>query len=149
MNVPHCPIIWLNNIYKMKKVILEVLADKGSVSEKKLRKYTLKKAPEGEDNETEFDSALASLTKKGKVVFEDDEYKLAAEDDSSSKRKRSESESNAEAAEPAVAKKAKESKPKAGAASKAPKMEELWKNGEKHWREGTFDPEYLRTNPDK
>jgi len=132
----------------MKKVILEVLADKGSVSEKKLRKYTLKKAPEGEDNETEFDSALASLTKKGKVVFEDDEYKLASEEDSSSKRKRSESESNTEVSEPVVAKKAKESKPK-DAASKAPKMEELWKNGEKHWREGTFDPEYLRTNPDK
>ena len=133
----------------MKKVILEVLADKGSVSEKKLKKYALKKAPEGEDNEKEFDSALASLTKKGKIVLEDDEYKLASEDDSSSKRKRSESESNAEASEPVVAKKAKESKPKADAANKAPKMEELWKNGEKHWREGTFDPEYLRTNPDK
>jgi hypothetical protein len=27
--------------------------------------------------------------------------------------------------------------------------EDLWKNGEKHWRDGTFDPEYLRTNPDR
>lgn len=131
----------------MKKVILEVLGDKGPVSEKKLRKYALKKAPEGEDNETEFDSALASLTKKGKVVLEGEEYKLA-EDDSGLKRKRSESESNAETTEPVATKKVKESKSKSDA-NKAPKMEELWKNGEKHWREGTFDPEYLRTNPDK
>lgn len=134
----------------MKKVILEVLGDKGSLSEKKLRKYALKKAPEGESNEEEFDSALASLTKKGKVVFEDEEYKLSSGDDAGSKRKRSGSESNAaEPSEPVAVKKVKESKPKADATSKLPKYEELWKNGEKHWREGTFDPEYLRTNPDK
>lgn len=29
------------------------------------------------------------------------------------------------------------------------KYKDLWKNGEKYWKEGLFDQEYLSTNPDK
>lgn len=135
----------------MKKIILEVLASKGPVSEKKLRKYSLKAA---DSDESEFDSALSSLLKKNKVVLVDDTYSLPAAT-AEPKRKRSDSdvketvteEPKVVAAEEQPTKKAK--KEKQVAAPSKWQYEELWKNGEKHWRDGTFDPEYLRTNPDK
>ena len=149
----------------MKKVILEVLASKGPLSEKKIRKATLKVEAdeyEGKAEEfgTTFDGALASLMKKGKVTLCDDIYSLSAEE-AGKKRKRAESdatdvkEANAININDVVAddlvtvqmKKGKNAKEQQS--NKAWKYEELWKNGEKHWRDGTFDPEYLRTNPDK
>ena len=33
--------------------------------------------------------------------------------------------------------------------STKPKIEELWKNGEQYWRDGTLDQDYLLNNPDK
>lgn len=157
-----------SHLITMKNAILDVLATKGPLAEKKLRKYALKSVESAVADEVaqkaEFESALKSLLKKSKVALVDDIYSLTVTD---SKRKRSDS----EVAEPAVvavdskadskiksdveqgeqvSKKAKKEKKSEPAASAwAGKYEELWKNGEKHWRDGTFDAEYLRTNPDK
>lgn len=140
----------------MKKAILEVLASKGPVSEKKLRKYSLKSLEyEGTDEQkSEFDSALSSLLKKSKLVLVDDTYSLAAVQ-SEPKRKRADSDVKDTVADPSVVVVAEEQqskkvkKEKKEEPAKTQKYEELWKNGEKHWRDGTFDAEYLRTNPDK
>jgi hypothetical protein len=135
----------------MKKEIIEVLTSKGPLNAKKLAKKTLKTLGE-ETNESEFEAdfktTLDSLVAKGKVLLVDETYSLATAAPEEGKRKRSSSES---VQETVVTE--KEQKPKAKKSKneqpKAPRYEELWKNGEKHWRDGTFDPEYLRTNPDK
>jgi hypothetical protein len=37
----------------------------------------------------------------------------------------------------------------ASSTSAKPKIEDLWKNGEQYWRDGTLDQDYLLNNPDK
>lgn len=142
----------------MKKAIIDTLESKGSLSEKKLKKGAFKVLGEADSDEVEFSSVLAKLVAKGKIALADGEYALssATETTESTKRKRSNSETKVE--EETVAKKAAPEKsaktvkkPAAveGGDGKVMKMEELWKNGEKYWREGSFHPDYLRTNPEK
>ena len=148
----------------MKKAIVSILESKGPLNEKKLRKNVLKSMADKDGAEThsedEFSSVLAKLIAKKKISLEDELYSVLASDDSGKRKRTSSDVSNAE--ELPQKKTSKEEKVnkaqnvvrKAVASedingSKTFKVDELWKNGEKLWRENGFDPEYLRTNPDK
>jgi len=135
---------------EMKKEIISILTEKGPLSEKKLKKALYKSFAEDKQNDEEFTETLSKLASKGKVVESDGSYSVVTDSsESANKRKRSDSDVKVEE------KPAKKAAPaKANTKGEAPpankfQVEELWKNGEKYWREGSFDPEYLRTNPDK
>lgn len=127
----------------MKENILNILKD-GNLIEKELRKLLWKECKEEYPNKEEFDeklqSSLKSLMNKEKIIMVHDQYSLA------SKNKRPIEDSIEENSKKAKA------QPKAEAPVKTKKVlsyPELWKTGEQHWRDGTFDEEYLRTNPEK
>lgn len=133
----------------MKESVLDTLRN-GGLSEKKLKKSLWKVCKEQYDDEEEFESklqsTLKSLLKKDKIKLEDDEYVLT-DSNKVTKRKRDETEEDEEVKSEKIIKTAKADKPITK--GKVLKYEELWKTGEQHWRDNSFDQEYLRTNPEK
>jgi hypothetical protein len=136
----------------MKDIILEVLGKKGSLSLDKLWKKVCKKSTvdgEAEETRVSFDKSVQNLVDEKDVINSNGEISLnkakRALPQRNMKRKagldsyQQESEVVEEdSTENAPVKKTKKFK-----------YEELWVNGERYWKEGLFDPEYLRTNPDK
>lgn len=138
----------------MEALIIDGLDRKGPLSERKLWKRILRHFELDERDESEevvklrgdFDKVLQGLLGSHKVISQSGQFsinKVAV-----TKRQRIE-ESQAAAQ---VSKKIKlddqaETADDAASSSKW-NYPELWKNGERFWREGTFDPEYLRTNPE-
>lgn len=138
----------------MKKAILGALKEKNDLSEKKLKKNALKLLGDDAEDKDEFDATLAKLVSKGKISCTDGSYTLAGEttekkpEEEKPSRKRANSETSKGDEAPKKKVNKAELKVQKAEAGKS-KYEELWKNGEKFWREGTFDADYLRTNPDK
>lgn len=138
----------------MDEAIVERITDKGTQSLKKIKKSIQKKfsevyAEKEDDFESDFQSTIEKLLKKKKLIETEEGYSINL--DNNTKRKRSANEED-KAPEPSAKKSLKESKieiKENATTSKPLKIEELWKNGEKLWRENGFDAEYLRTNPDK
>lgn len=126
--------------------ILQQLAEEGSLRDKKLRKGVLKKygAAVDETHMEAFKNGLQKLIDQRKILEHNGEISLNKAL-ASTKRK------NIDIVE--VDKKSnKKSKPvesEAVAGEKVFNYVDMWKNGEKYWKEGTFDPEYLRTNPER
>lgn len=143
----------------MKSTVISTLEQEGSLSEKKLRK-NVQKQTENQDNfDASFEKAINSLLKRSKIELKDNKYFLIEENDQPSKKvdkKRKYEENNEEFTKSTNIEKPKKqsklavnSNPKAVDDVKDKKYVELWKNGEKLWRENGFDMDYLRTNPDR
>ncbi|KAJ1431231.1 hypothetical protein B484DRAFT_448494 [Ochromonadaceae sp. CCMP2298] len=151
----------------MKKAIVEALTAKGPLTAKKAKKATLKLlAEEYKDKEDDFEatftSTLESLVKKQKLVKDEDTYSVNAEHGGSKRKRSGEGEDGGEDGgedKEAEAPAEVEEKPKKTKKPKSDKgkvevvggfvPEELWKNGEKYWRENLFPHEYLTKNPEK
>lgn len=145
----------LSSFGKMEALLIDGLDRKGPLTDRKLWKRILRHYDLDEKQETEelvktrkdFDYALRSLLDSHKIMVTGGSYsinKVAV-----TKRQRVE-ESQAAAQVSKKIRLNEEGDAADGSEIKSQQWSytELWKNGERHWREGTFDPEYLRTNPD-
>lgn len=137
----------------MEALLIDGLDRKGPLTERKLWKRILRHYELDEKQETEelestkrsFDEALKSLLDSHKIMITGGSYsinKVAV-----TKRQRVE-ESQAAAQVSKKVRLNEDGDTTSGDGEKRWNYVELWKNGEKHWRDGTFDPEYLRLNPD-
>ena len=123
----------------MESCIIAALKGKDkALKEKKLKKAVIHqldkidKAVETDNFDADFKASLDVLVMSGRLACNDDRYSLVSEstvDSSKVSRKRGHEEESS--------------------SDRPSKYPELWKNGEKYWREGTMDFEYLKTNPDK
>lgn len=143
----------------MKKIIIEILESESSgLSLHKLKKHVIKKLSnqnnldDKDSLDDKLQSAINSLISKEKVLLNDeDKYVIQKQ----LKRKNDENTdgiiSNVSNKDENINK--KKSKVKDANDVKSSNygivIEELWKNGEKYWRENSFPMEYLRNNPDK
>ncbi len=131
----------------MKDIILELLQGKGDLKQKKLWKKVCKSLSIEEDSDgdekQQFQSALEELLEEKDIIEIEGQYAInkakKALPQTNTKRKAA-LDSYKEEEQPII-KKAKQSEKKY-------QYVDLWKNGEKHWKEGSFDPEYLQNNPD-
>jgi nucleolin len=160
----------------MESTILSVLQSKGSLKEKKLlKKVSESYEQRGKTfDEDKFSSALSKLMESKEVLRnndkeltlnkvqvtlkrtrneddEDDDVKTTNEE---SKKRNKKSKKSKDEEEEETSGESKEEGKKSDEtedlqSKKRWSYPDLWKNGEKFWRENTFDPEYLRTNPDR
>jgi hypothetical protein len=146
----------------MESTILDALDRKGPLSEKKLWKRIVKAAEEKEESteinqdqlQTQFSSAVEKLVEEHKIFLNGGSYCInkvsvkkrerTAESSGLEKRKKL----NETEEEKEIENTLNQTTTEDTENSKKWNYPELWKNGEKFWREGTFDSEYLRTNPD-
>lgn len=132
----------------MDTIVLGILDSKGALKEKDLFKKFVNKCTDCIDGNKEhnlriFNDTLAKLTASHQIMSKNGEYcinKVVVK-----KRKRSESEDDIGAVGLVQVQGANGAKD----TEKTWNYPELWKNGEKFWREKSFDPEYLRINPDE
>ncbi len=158
----------------MESAILGVLQSKGSLKEKKLLKKVTERYEERGKvfDEAKFTSALSKLMENKEVLKNNDKELTLNKVQVTLKRPRDEEEDE----DVVVKSSSKDDKKKSKKSKKGDNDEDengndnnenydgeddglkikkrwdypdLWKNGEKFWRENTFDPEYLRTNPDR
>ena len=133
----------------VKASIKDVLLKKDrELSEEKLKKAVFKQVKEEyKDKEKDFQNRFAtelnSLVCKNKILEKDGLYSIDKNKQGNNKR----SSTSAELSDNGNT--LKKEKSSDDASSWGEKYSELWKNGEKHWREGSFDQQYLLTNPDK
>lgn len=126
----------------MEDIVLEILNNKGALKEKELFKKFVNKCTKCVDGNKEhnqglFQTAINTLISGHQVLNKNGEFcvnKVVVK-----KRKRSESEGD-DVPVGVV---------EDGQSDRKWYYPDLWKNGEKFWRENTFDPEYLRLNPDR
>lgn len=149
----------------MEATIFNILASSENISRKKLRKKVIEKLSENADVssgavKSEFGTLIDTLLSNGSITENDDvlaigngKRKAADEignDQTTKKSRKMESDVTANTTdEKKKNKKSKSQKSDKSNEQKGPVLVDLWKNGEQYWREGTFDPEYLRTNPDR
>lgn len=150
----------------IKTVIKDVLKKKGELSEKKLSKAVLKQlADEYEGKEKEFASKFAtelnSLVCKNKVAEKDGVYSTGGDEkivnnvievSSSSSSKATKRPSTTPIEDKKVSKHIKLDVSDSTAPAEdsgVTSTAELWKDGEKLWKEGKFEQTYLEKNPDK
>lgn len=131
----------------MEELIIEILTNKGALKEKELFKKFVNKCNQCIDGNKEynlnlFQTALKSVI-DGRQVIANQSGEFCINKVVVKKRKRGESEDNTEAVGLV------QSNGADGSNEKQWYYPELWKNGEKFWRENSFDPEYLRQNPDR
>lgn len=123
--------------------IFEQLAE-GSLKDKKLRKLVLKRygAAVDESYMEAFRSTLEKLVTERRIIQHNDEVTINKA--VPLKRK------NNETSEPEKkANKKSKTSDETGGEGKRFDYPEMWKNGERYWKEGAFNPEYLRTNPER
>jgi hypothetical protein len=137
----------------MKSEILDILQSKGNLKEKKLLKKVLKQIGRKDDEEDEellnqFKNTLEELVEEKDILLVNKEYCINKVKSSKAATKRLGTFDNLDEDEPLV-KKSKATTESTHISTKKFDYPDLWRNGEKFWKEGTFDPEYLRTNPDK
>jgi RNA recognition motif-containing protein len=136
----------------MEAVILSILKSKGSLKEKKLVKKVDKKYKEGNTpfEESKFQKALGKLIDNKEVLKQANDELALNKVQVTIKRKRDENDDNdegeADGEEGAAVEEGNDNDFKIKKRFNYP---DLWKNGEQHWKDGTLDPEYLRTNPDR
>jgi hypothetical protein len=140
---------------KMEALLIDGLDRKGPLTDRKLwkrilRHYDLDEKQESEElakTRKDFDDALKSLLDSHKIMVTGGAYsinKVAV-----TKRQRmEESQVAAQVSKKIRLNEDSDSAPGSTGDDKKWNYTELWKNGERFWREGTFDPEYLRENPD-
>lgn len=144
----------------MKDIILGVLKSKGSLKEKSLWKKVAKKLgydqedrdvmESGEDREV-FVGMIQDMLDSHELILHNNELSINKNTSSIVSKKHSR-----EGVTPAPEE--SRGKKKLKAEPEVPPVEnpqqtwnypEMWKNGEKFWKEGTLHPDYLRTNPDQ
>lgn len=139
----------------MEALLIDGLDRKGPLTDRKLwkriiRHYDLDEKQESEElhaTRRTFDETLKSLLDSHKIMITGGSYSI----NKVAVTKRQRVEESQVAAQ--VSKKVRlnddgSNVESTGANGTEWNYTELWKNGERHWREGTFDPEYLRINPD-
>jgi hypothetical protein len=140
-------------VVKMKNEILDILQSKGNLKEKKLLKKILKQIGRKDDEEDEellnqYKKTLEELVEEKDILLVNNEYCINKVKSSKAATKRLGTFDNLDEDEP-LFKKSKATTEASHTVTKKFDYPDLWRNGEKFWKEGTFDPEYLRTNPDK
>ena len=134
-----------------------MLKDKKELSASKLKKAVFKTVSDEYENKekefkNKFDTDLFSLISKGKVIENNDVYSLPekSEDETINnsnetykKRKKNDTDDSIN----------KKSNVASNESNKSDQQSlaypDLWKNGEKYWRDGTLDDNYLQNNPDR
>lgn len=138
----------------MKRIIRQLLKQPDAsdgIKGTKLKKLVLKELQEDESVKNEdFDECLALLMKKGTITIDDlGKIRLLKSTEKKSKKRKDYDDNDADNVEYESKKhKSQETKASNGQNQKSKYFEDLWKNGEKYYREGTLDAEYVRTNPD-
>ena len=135
----------------MKEIIVELLQNKGGLKEKKIWKKVCKKLRINIDEEQppqeieeQFHSTIQQLLEEKDIVEVDGIFNInkAKKAIPQTNTKRKAALDDYKGTDEQEVK-----RPKHGV-EKQYQYVDLWKNGEKYWREGSFDPEYLSTNPD-
>jgi hypothetical protein len=141
----------------MKDIILEHIQAEGPIKEKKLWKQIVKVlslSETGENGEseiyeqkkTQFKDICQNLLTEKDILAVAGEYSInkakKAIPQTNTKRKSALDSYSATEDVPAGKKAKTDEEPEY-------QYKDLWKNGEQYWKEGKFDPEYLRTNPDR
>lgn len=138
----------------MEALLIDGLDRKGPLTERKLWKRIIRHYDLDEKQETEeleatrknFTAALKGLLDNHKIMITGGSYSI----NKVAVTKRQRVEESQVAAQVSKKIRLNEDDDEGANAANGNRWNytELWKNGERHWRDGTFDPEYLRTNPD-
>lgn len=136
----------------MKEDIIQIVSEYGEegISRRKLRD---KLCPEGgEYNVKDFDKAIEKLLDKGKIRLDDDDILHSSKEKKSNSKKRKRSDENEDSV---TQNDASGGQATNGGyyspyeAKKSKYFDDLWKNGEKYYREHILPADYLSTNPDQ
>jgi IS1 family transposase len=137
------------------RILKENVSDEG-LKLKKLKKLVYKSL--GHENDEEFDKTIEKLQVKAKIIVTDDDRVFVAaskqREKSSKKRKHDEAlledhneNQSKQVDDTGIASEALTTS-NATNLTKTAFYEDLWKNGEKYYREGAFTYEYNSKNPD-
>lgn len=151
----------------MKQTILQILQGKGELKQKKLWKKVCKKLDSGDENDEtsikQFENVLKELLEEKDILEIDGQYTInkakKAIPQTNTKRKagldtyKDTEDGNNDADEQDETEEGEQQANKrVKLANQTEKKKyqyvDLWKNGERYWKEGLFDTEYLQTNPD-
>lgn len=132
----------------MEEAVIEILEAKGALVMKKLHKKVSKKLKRQDDDPdmlmSELESCVEELMTSKRIMEQNGAYSINKAVDS--KRKRAGLDDTA-----TTSSSNKRNKVDEDGAPNASQWNypEMWKNGERYWKEESLDPEYLRTNPDR